>query len=65
MEISLPFILQVRRICETIFDMMLCAYISSLKTLREQSEGRGTKMASKGRKFDEWDQALQSAETAW
>jgi len=40
-ETSLPFVLRLRRVCETVFDMMLCAYISGLKAFLKRSKGRG------------------------
>jgi len=36
-ETPLPFILQLRCVCETIFDVMLQAYISDLKAYHERS----------------------------
>ena len=60
-ETPLPFILHLRRVCETIFDTMLCAYISGLKAYHERSRGRGEKEGSKRASFDGWDQALKSA----
>jgi len=35
---SLPFILELRGVCETIFDMMLCAYISGLQACHKASK---------------------------
>lgn len=35
------FILQLRRICETVFDTMLCAYVSALKAYHKRSRMRG------------------------
>ena len=40
MESSLPFVLQLRCICETIFDVMLSAYIAGLMAhYNEEQEG--------------------------
>jgi hypothetical protein len=59
-ETSLPFILQLRPACETVFDTMLCAYISGLRAYHTSNvDGE-----SQGPNFDEWDQALNSAEKA-
>lgn len=63
-ETSLPFILHLRRVCETIFDTMLCAYLSSLQAYHERSKRRGEKQGSKRPSFDGWDVALKSAEDA-
>ena len=50
--------------CETIFDIMLSAYISSLKVHCVQSEERSRKQGSKRPCLDGWDHALQSADCA-
>ena len=63
-ETSLPFILQLRRACETVFDTMLCAYISGLKAYHTVSEAKGKKTGSKRLSLDGWDDALKSAESA-
>ena len=63
MESSLPYILQLRCICEVIFDTMLCTYIAGLKACYNRS----LEMEKKGWKsmaLDGWDQVLQSAECA-
>jgi hypothetical protein len=64
METSLLFILKLRRACETVFDVMLCAYISGLKAYHTASKVKGKKEGSKRPSFDGWDQALHSAEKA-
>ena len=64
MMTSLPFILQLRCACETIFDMILSAYIAGLKAYYNQSEERGKKHGTKQPSLDGWDQALQWAEHA-
>ena len=63
-ETSLPFILQLRRVCETVFDTMLRAYISGLKAHQTASEAKGKKQGSKRLSLDAWDDALKSAEEA-
>lgn len=70
MDTSLPFILRLRWTCETIFDMMLRAYVAGLKAyynrLQEKAqnwEKQGLTSAKKP-SLDGWDQALQSAECA-
>ncbi|KIL63109.1 hypothetical protein M378DRAFT_80181 [Amanita muscaria Koide BX008] len=55
MTTTLPFILQLRCACETIFDIMLSAYIAGLKAYYQ-----GLKRPS----LDGWDRALQSADRA-
>lgn len=60
-DTTLPFVLQLRGICETIFDTMLSAYISALYACRDRSAlARKQKRPS----LDGWDQALKSAEDA-
>jgi hypothetical protein len=56
---TLPFILQLRWICETIFDMTLSAYITGLNAYYDQTEER-----FKGPSSVRWDQARQSADHA-
>jgi hypothetical protein len=64
MTTTLPFILQLRCACETIFDMMLNAYIASLKVNYVRLEEKGRKQGLKTPSLDGWDQALQSANRA-
>jgi hypothetical protein len=64
METSLPFIIQLRSICETIFDVMLSAYITGLKAYCDRSEKRGREKGSKRPSLDQWNLALQTAERA-
>ncbi|KIL56849.1 hypothetical protein M378DRAFT_88746, partial [Amanita muscaria Koide BX008] len=64
MPTALPFILQLRCACETIFDIMLSAYIAGLKAYYIQSEENGRKQGSKIPSLDGWDRALQSADRA-
>ncbi|KAF8329679.1 uncharacterized protein EI90DRAFT_3061538 [Cantharellus anzutake] len=61
METPLPWILQLRCVCETIFDVMLSGYIAGLKACYNQLKHKG-KEDSKS--FDEWDRALRLAERA-
>lgn len=64
METSLPFILELRRVCDTVFDVMLSAYIAGLKAYHDQSKDKGEKQGSQRPSLDGWDKALQSAELA-
>jgi hypothetical protein len=64
METSLPFILQLRCVCETIFDVMLSAYIAGLRAYYKRSKYKGKEQSSKRPSFDGWDKALKSAEVA-
>jgi len=58
-ESTLPFIRSIRRISETIFDLLLCAYISSIEASRDQtvpkSKDEGTQSSGK------WEGAVISA----
>ncbi|KAF8305940.1 uncharacterized protein EI90DRAFT_2986878 [Cantharellus anzutake] len=62
-ETYLPFILRLRCVCETIFDIMLSAYIAGMKAYYNREEDKGRKEGGK-RLSDEWDQALCLAEHA-
>ena len=64
MMTTLPFILQLRCACETIFDIMLSAYIACLKAYHVRSEEKGRKQGSNRPSLDGWDRALQSADRA-
>ena len=64
MMTTLPFILQLRCACETIFDIMLSAYIAGLKAYYVRSEEKGRKQGLKRPSPDGWDRALQSADRA-
>jgi hypothetical protein len=57
MDSSLPFILQLRCVCETIFDVMLSAYIAGLKAYHDQSNDRGKQQVLQRPSFDAWDRA--------
>lgn len=60
---SLPFILELRPICEVIFDIMLRAYVAGLTVNLNKCDEQGKK-DSRRQSFDAWDLALQSAERA-
>ena len=64
METSRPFIFELRRVCESIFDTMLCAYIAGLKAYFKQSEENGKKQGTKRPSLDGWGRAGKSAELA-
>jgi hypothetical protein len=64
MKTALPFIVQLRHICETIFDVMVGAYIAGLKAYRDHSDKMGKKEGSKRPSWDNWHEALQWAEFA-
>jgi hypothetical protein len=54
------FIHSLRPICETIFNLLLVAYIASLKVFRDRSASRHEQRKS----LDGWDEALKFAEEA-
>jgi hypothetical protein len=54
------FIHSLRPICETIFNVLLVAYIASLKMFRDKSASRQGPRKS----LDGWDKALKFAEDA-
>jgi hypothetical protein len=64
MSTTLPFILQLRCACETVFDVMLSAHIEGLKAYYVRSEEKGKKEGSERPSLDGWVQALQSANRA-
>jgi hypothetical protein len=64
MTTALPFILELRCACETIFDIMLSAYIAGLKANYVKSKEKRRKQGSKRPSSDGWDLALQSADRA-
>ena len=57
----LPFILQLRCVCETVFDVMLSAYIHALNTYHGRSASAGTSKGVKRPSLDNWDRALKFA----
>jgi hypothetical protein len=54
------FIHSLRPICETVFNLLLVAYVASLKVFRDRSASRDEQRKS----LDGWDQALKFAEEA-
>jgi hypothetical protein len=66
-ESTASFIRDVRLICETIFDIMLSGYISTLTAFRNQSEDKCRK-ESKPRRgtlpWELWDEAIKCANDA-
>ncbi|KAI9441421.1 hypothetical protein H4582DRAFT_2110330 [Lactarius indigo] len=54
------FIHTLRPICETMFNLLLCAYITSLKAFRDRS----TSQHGQRKSLDGWDKALNFAEKA-
>jgi hypothetical protein len=54
------FIHSLRPICETVFNLLLVAYIASLKVFRDRSASRHGQRKS----LDGWDKALKFAEGA-
>jgi hypothetical protein len=64
MNTTLPFILQLRCACETIFDMMLSAYIAGLKASYVQLEEKGERQGLERPNLGGWDWALRSADHA-
>jgi len=64
METPLPFILQLRCICETIFDIMLNAYISALIAYHNRSTSMRKREGVKRPSLDGWDRALKFAKDA-
>ena len=56
-----PFIHSLRPICETVFNLLLVAYIAILKVFRDRSASRHGQRKS----LDGWDKALKFAEEHW
>lgn len=54
------FIHSLRPICETVFNLLLVAYVASLKVFRDRSPSRNRQRKS----LDGWDKALKFAEEA-
>ena len=63
-ENSLPFIIQLRCLCEMIFDTMLNGYISALNAYCDRSASKGDREGLKRPSLDGWEQALKLAEDA-
>jgi hypothetical protein len=65
MESSLPFILQLRCVCEVVLDIIPArAYVASLKAYYNQSETKRKRDRSTRPTSDGWDQAVQLVERA-
>lgn len=62
LDTPLPFITQLRCICEVIFDVMQSAYIAGSKAHYKQVEDREAKQSYTRPHFDKCDQTLQSVE---
>ena len=60
-ETTIPFIRNVRVVCETISGIMLLAYISSLAACHDLPAAKSTKERKPRKDSDKWDAALQSA----
>ena len=61
---ALPFMRDLRVVCETTFHVMLLAYISSLKAFRGRSEMRSKKAGQPRKSLDKWEAAVMSANQA-
>src|ERR1700722_19926427 len=55
----IPFLSCV--ICETVFHVMLLAYVSSSQALRNRPMIRGTKEGTPRNSFDKWEEAIDFA----
>jgi len=58
------FLKELRIICETIFDIMLQAYVLSLEAFRDRSVERGKKFNPPRKGLTKWEDALKSARSA-
>ena len=58
---ALPFMRDLRTICETTFYVMLLAYISSLKAFWGRSEMKSKKAGQPIQSLDKWEAAIESA----
>ena len=57
------FIVELRQICEVIFDLLMSSFVSSLTAFQQRSERKGTK--DKARKsLTKWEEALKHAKDA-
>lgn len=63
-ESTLPFIRSIRRISETVFDLLLCAYISSIEAFRDRSVNKGKDAGTWRQSSDKWEDAVVSARQA-
>ncbi|KAF8342428.1 hypothetical protein F5887DRAFT_1062352 [Amanita rubescens] len=64
MEKTTQFICDLRPICESIFDIMVVGYISSLTAYRDRSFRQGIKQGEPIKSLDKWNLAVQRAEEA-
>ena len=60
-ESTLPFIRSVRQISEITFDLLLCAYISSMQSFCDRSDARGLEAKIKKDSLKNWENALKYA----
>jgi hypothetical protein len=60
-----PFMADLRRICEIIFDLLVGAYISSLTSFRDRSQRRGNRELKPRKNLEKWDEALKHAKEAF
>jgi hypothetical protein len=58
------FIRSLRIICETIFDLLLHGYISSVKAYRDRSNNCSPEHSKPRKSLDKWDEAVSSANEA-
>ena len=63
-ENACPFIRSLRTICETVFDLLLRGYISSVGAYRDRSAKRSSEQSKPSKNLDKWDEALKSANEA-
>jgi hypothetical protein len=54
----------LRAVCETVFDLMLVAYVSSLEASRNRSANRGVKEGKPGKSLEKWEEAIKSGNEA-
>ena len=58
------FLKEFRIICETLFDIMLQAYVLSSEAFRDRSVARSTRLSAPGKSLTTWEEALRSARSA-
>lgn len=61
---TLPFILHLRHVCETIFDVMLSTHICGLEAYQKRSKENGEKQGGKRPSLDGWNLAPKFAQDA-
>jgi len=59
-----PFIHALRPICEIIFDLLLSAYVSSLKAYHNRAVIKNTRAGQLRKSLDKWEVAMSSATIA-